>query len=46
MANVILLIKVKVIFIEGIHDESWYFLSNLNYGFNASVKHVMSQIVV
>ena len=44
--NVILSIKVKVIIMERIHDESWYFLSNVNYGCNASTKYVMSPIVV
>ena len=44
--NAILSIKVKVIIMEGIQDESWYFLSNVNYGCNASTKYVMSPIVV
>ena len=32
--NAILSIKVKVIIMEGIQDESWCFLSNVNYGYN------------
>ena len=32
--NVILSIKVKVIIMEGIQDESWCFLINVNYGYN------------
>ena len=46
VSNVILSIKVKVNIMEGIHDESWYFLNNVNYGCNVSTKYVMSPIVV
>ena len=42
----ILLIKVKVIIMEGIHDESWYFLNNVSYECNVSTKYVMNPTVV
>ena len=38
--NMILFIKVKVTIIERIRDESWFQLSNLNYGCYAFTKYV------
>ena len=44
--NVILFIKIKVIIIEGIHDEGWTQLSILNYGSYAFIKFIMSSIII
>ena len=44
--NVILFIKIKVIIVERIHDESWIRLSILNYGSYAFIKFIMSSIII
>ena len=44
--NMILFIKVKVVIIEGIRDESWFQLGILNYGCYAFIKYIMSSIIV
>ena len=44
--NVILFIKIKVIIIERIHDESWIRLSILNCGIYALIKFIMSSIII
>ena len=44
--NVILFMKIKVITIEKIQDESWIPLSILNYGSYAFIKFIMSSIVI
>ena len=44
--NMISFIKVKIVIIERICDESWFQLSNLNYGCYAFTKYIMSSIVI
>ena len=44
--NVILFIKIKVITVERIHDESWIRLSILNYESYAFIKFIMSSIII
>ena len=44
--NVILFIKIKVIIVERIHDESWIRLSILNYGSYAFIKIMTSLDIV
>ena len=43
--NVILFIKIQVIIVKRIHDESWIRLSILNYENCAFIKFIMSLII-
>ena len=42
----ILFIKVKIVIIEMIRDESWIQLSILNYGYYIFIKYTMSSIII